>query len=88
MGGDFKPAASDVLAEGLPNPCGEQPVKVEGREMRDTSERLEVKRFNEVPIDVLDNPVHPRRVLGAAIYVETSNFSGFHSIPSVVGPAM
>ena len=36
--------------------------------MRDTSERLEVKRFIEVPIDVLDNPVHPRRVLGAAVF--------------------
>jgi hypothetical protein len=41
-----------------------------------------------MPIDVLDNPVHPRRVLGAAVYVETSNFSGFHSMPSAVGPAM
>jgi hypothetical protein len=37
---------------------------------------------------VFDNPVHPSCVLGAAVYVETSNFSGFHSIPSAVGPAM
>ncbi len=56
--------------------------------MRDTSERLEFKWLIEVLVDVLDNPVHSGRVLGAAVYVETSNFSGFHSIPSVVGPAM
>ena len=41
-----------------------------------------------MPIDVFDNQVEPGRVLGAPVYVETSNFSGFHLIPSVDGPAM
>jgi hypothetical protein len=56
--------------------------------VRDTSEGLEFERFIEMPIDVLDNPMHSGRVLGAAVYVETSKVSGFHSIPSAVGPAM
>lgn len=58
------------------------------REIRDTGERLEFERLVEMPIDVFDNAVEPSRVFGAAVYVETSNFSGFHSIPSEVGPAM
>jgi len=63
-------------------------MKMKRREIRDTRERLEFERLIEMPIDVFDNPVEPSRVLGAAVYVETSNFSGFHSIPSAVGPAM
>ena len=63
-------------------------MKMKCREIRDTRERLELERFIEMPIDVLDNAVHPGRVLGAAVYVEMSNVSGFHSIPSAVGPAM
>ena len=74
-------------------------MKVKWREVRDTGERLEFERLIEMLIDVLDNPMHSGRVLGAAVYharfstperayVETSNFSGFHSIPSAVGPAM
>ena len=63
-------------------------MKVKWREVRDTGERLEFERLIEMLIDVFDNPMHSGRVLGAAVYVETSNFSGFHSIPSAVGPAM
>ena len=99
LGGEFQSAPSDVIAERLPHPRGEQPVKVKLREIRDDGERPELQRLIEVLIDVLDNPVHSGCVLGAAVYharfstpertyVETSNFSGFHSIPSAVGPAM
>jgi len=56
--------------------------------MCDTGEPLELEWLIEMPVDVFDDPVHPSRVLRAAIYVETSNFSGFHSMPSAVGPAM
>ena len=60
------------------------------------SEKVLVRQFVEheyVTRDALDRLrgnqlVEPGRVLGAAVYVETSNFSGFHSIPSVDGPAM
>ncbi len=63
-------------------------MEVKRREIRDSGERLEFERPIEMPIDVFDDPMEPSRVLGAAVYVETSNFSGFHSIPSAVGPAM
>ena len=63
-------------------------MKMKWREIRDTRERLEFEGLIEMPIDVFHNPVEPSRVLGAAVYVEMSNFSGFHSIPSAVGPAM
>ncbi len=63
-------------------------MKMKRREICDTRERLEIERLIEAPIDVFDNPVEPSRIFGAAVYVETSNFSGFHSIPSAVGPAM
>ncbi len=63
-------------------------MEVKRREIRDSGERLEFERLIEMPIDVFDDPMEPSRVLGAAVYVETSNFSGFHSIPSAAGPAM
>ena len=74
-------------------------MKVKGREIRHAGELVELERLIEMPVDVLDNAVHPGRVLGAAVYharfstperayVEMSNVSGFHSIPSAVGPAM
>jgi hypothetical protein len=43
--------------------------------MRDTSERLESKRLIEVLIDVLDNPVHSGRVLGAAVFSRSQGIS-------------
>ena len=63
-------------------------MEMKRREVRDAGERLEFERLIEMSIDVFDHPVKAGRVLGAAVYVETSNFSGFHSIPSAVGPAM
>jgi len=41
---------------------------LKGRELGDTSELLEFKWLIEVLVDVLDNPVHSGRVLGAALF--------------------
>ena len=63
-------------------------MEVKRREMCHTGEPLELEWLIEMLVDVFHDPVHPSRVFRAAIYVETSNFSGFHSMPSAVGPAM
>ena len=88
LGAEFQSPPSHVFTDRLTHPRGEQPVEMKRREMRNAGERLEFERVIEMPIDVVDDPMESSRVLGAAFYVETSNVSGFHSIPSVVGPAM
>ena len=42
-------------------------MKVKGREVRDAGQCIQVKRFIEMPIDMLYNSVHPRHILEAAI---------------------
>jgi len=42
-------------------------MKMKGREIRDAGQCFQVKRFIEMPIDMLHNSVHPRYILEAAI---------------------
>ena len=42
-------------------------MKVKGREIRDAGQCFQVKRFIEMPIDMLHNSVHPRDILEMAI---------------------
>ncbi len=39
---------------------------MEGREVGDRSERIELQLLGEVPVDVLEHAVHACRALGAA----------------------
>src|SRR4030081_1748056 len=58
---------SNVIAQGLPEPCREQTVEMKRREVRNPGQRVELQLLIELPVDVLEHAVHARDILGAAI---------------------
>ncbi len=63
----FQPPAAHVIAERLAEPGREQAVKVEGREVRDSRQRIQLQLLVEPAVDVLEHSMHAGVVLRAAI---------------------
>lgn len=65
---DLEPPAPEVVAERFAHPGSEQAVEVKRGEECDRHQPLQVERLVEVPIDMLQDTMHPGSMRRAAVF--------------------